>query len=115
MLPPCPDTPNCVLETRTYSIAPDDLFRLARTAVLDIGAHDLDLDEKQRRLDAVFRVFVFQDDLTVLIEPDAAESVLHVRSASRVGRNDFGVNRRRVDRFFEALQEAVASYRPRTR
>ena len=27
----------------------------------------------------------------------AAEGVIHVRSASRVGRRDFGVNRRRVE------------------
>ncbi|MDX1632448.1 MAG: DUF1499 domain-containing protein, partial [Thermoanaerobaculia bacterium] len=33
------------------------------------------------------------------------ESVLHVRSASRLGYQDFGVNRRRVERLREELQQ----------
>ncbi len=45
----------------------------------------------------------FVDDLEVLIESDGE---LVVRSASRVGRGDLGVNRRRVERIRSALTEA---------
>jgi uncharacterized protein (DUF1499 family) len=41
------------------------------------------------------RVLQFVDDVEFLAVP--AEGVIHVRSASRVGRRDFGVNRARVE------------------
>jgi uncharacterized protein (DUF1499 family) len=53
-------------------------------------------------LHAVFasRLFRFKDDLELLL--DAQTGVIHVRSASRVGGYDFGVNRRRVKRLRRA-------------
>ena len=49
----------------------------------------------------------FTDDLELYAVPAeaAGQSLLHVRSASRLGRRDFGVNRERV----EALRQAVSS------
>lgn len=41
------------------------------------------------------RIFRFIDDLELLTDTD--DEVIHVRSASRVGTWDFGVNRRRVE------------------
>ncbi len=49
------------------------------------------------------RVMGFVDDVELL--SDAASGVIHVRSASRLGRRDFGVNRERV----EALRAAIAA------
>ena len=46
-------------------------------------------------------VFRFVDDLEFLF--DAEAGVVHVRSASRIGYSDFGVNRRRVERIRERL------------
>ena len=43
----------------------------------------------------------FRDDLEFRYSPD--DGVVHVRSASRVGIYDFGVNRRRVERVRKAL------------
>jgi uncharacterized protein (DUF1499 family) len=51
------------------------------------------------------RVFRFVDDLELLF--DDAAGVVRYRSASRVGRSDLGVNRRRVD----ALRAAVDARR----
>ena len=45
-------------------------------------------------------------------DPDA--SVLHIRSASRVGYSDLGVNARRVERFVGAVHEALAATTPRS-
>lgn len=47
-------------------------------------------------------VFRFVDDLEFLLGP----AEIHVRSASRLGRADFGVNRRRVERLRRAFEEA---------
>lgn len=41
------------------------------------------------------RVFGFVDD--VELELDPAATLVHVRSASRIGRSDFGANRARVE------------------
>jgi uncharacterized protein (DUF1499 family) len=47
----------------------------------------------------------FVDDVTVTAEPQADGSVrLHARSASRVGKGDFGQNRRNILELFAALR-----------
>ena len=48
------------------------------------------------------RCFGFRDDLE--FQYSAAENVVHVRSASRWGIYDFGVNRRRVERVRKGLR-----------
>jgi len=55
------------------------------------------------RAEAKSRIFRFIDDLELLV---AADRELIVRSASRVGRGDMGVNGRRVDQLRDALGEA---------
>ena len=51
------------------------------------------------------RVMRFVDDVEFV--PDAAGSVIHVRSAARVGIRDFGVNRARVEGLRRALGAAL--------
>jgi uncharacterized protein (DUF1499 family) len=41
------------------------------------------------------RIFRFVDDVEFLADP--AAGVIHVRSASRTGHSDLGVNRRRIE------------------
>lgn len=54
------------------------------------------------RAEAVSRVFRFVDDVEFEILPE--EGSIQVRSASRVGYWDFGVNRRRIERVRDALR-----------
>ncbi|MFN6537893.1 MAG: DUF1499 domain-containing protein [Nostoc sp. EkiNYC01] len=49
------------------------------------------------------RIFQFIDDVEFYFPAD--ESVIHVRSASRVGESDLGVNRRRVEQIRLALRD----------
>jgi uncharacterized protein (DUF1499 family) len=49
----------------------------------------------------------FVDDVEFL--SDAAAGVIHVRSASRLGRRDFGVNRQRVEALRAAITAGVRS------
>jgi uncharacterized protein (DUF1499 family) len=102
-LPACPDTPNCIRRTRRFDLPADTLFDRARNALNALAPSDLTASPETRRIDAVFRVFVFKDDVALVVEPHEAGAVLHIRSASRIGRRDFGVNRRRVRRFFRTL------------
>ncbi|MGI9175798.1 MAG: DUF1499 domain-containing protein [Rhodothermales bacterium] len=106
-LPPCPDVPNCVRETRHFKVSSDKLFSRALKALYSIKPTTVEVDEDAHRIDAVFRVVLFKDDVVLRVEPDEAGAVVHIRSESRLGRGDLGVNRRRVDRFFSALGEEV--------
>jgi uncharacterized protein (DUF1499 family) len=49
------------------------------------------------------RIFQFIDDVEFYFPAD--ESVIHVRSASRVGESDLGVNRRRIEQIRLALRD----------
>lgn len=110
-LPPCPDTPNCERVSRGYDVPPDTLFAAAQRALESLGPTTLRRPDgrSERRLEAVYRVaLVFKDDVDVSVTARAeGGSALYVRSASRVGHSDLGVNRRRVERFFDALQRAL--------
>jgi uncharacterized protein (DUF1499 family) len=49
------------------------------------------------------RLFRFIDDLELLLNP--VTRVIAIRSAARVGKSDFGVNRRRVETLRTKLKE----------
>jgi uncharacterized protein (DUF1499 family) len=54
------------------------------------------------RAECVTRLLQFTDDVEFALDPVA--SVIHVRSASRIGRKDFGVNRERVEQIRAAFK-----------
>ncbi|HEY8578415.1 MAG TPA: DUF1499 domain-containing protein [Beijerinckiaceae bacterium] len=58
------------------------------------------------RIEAVARSLVmrFPDDIVVRIRPLAGQTRIDVRSASRYGRHDFGVNAARIGRFAQEMQ-----------
>ncbi len=105
-LAPCPDKPNCV-----SSLAADDAHRV-EPLPLD-GTPEEALERLREIIEAMPRatvdecgdgrlrarfhslIFRFVDDLEMVVDP--AAGVVHVRSASRVGHSDLGVNRRRVE------------------
>lgn len=106
MLPPCPDSPNCVsTEARdpTHRIrpipftgAPEDVARRAAAAIEDMGGRVVD-GPSGGRIHAEFasRLFGFVDDVDLVVDADAG--VIRFRSASRSGYWDLGVNRRRME------------------
>jgi len=104
-LTPCPDSPNCVSSeesSRSSSIPPltlgvpaDQSWTAAKEAVRLAGGkiHK----ESDDYLWATFttRILHFTDDLEM--RRDLDRGLIQIRSASRVGRSDFGANRRRVE------------------
>lgn len=48
---------------------------------------------------ATTRLFHFKDDVTVTITREGEQTVVHVRSRSRVGKGDLGTNARRIRAF----------------
>lgn len=66
---------------------------------------EITAEENQYKIDTVFKVFFFRDDMSVqLIPQDSTSTYMHVRSASREGFTDLGVNTRRAKRFLKELQ-----------
>jgi uncharacterized protein (DUF1499 family) len=118
-LPACPATPNCVSSEAdphdaVHFIAPLALPEgLAPEAAMDAfeavvrsAPRSEVLERAPLRLRAIDRtaLFRFVDDVDARIDPEAR--LLHVRSASRVGRGDLGANRRRVSGWLRALSQS---------
>ena len=93
-------TPNCVSSQadptdREHYIFPiKGEFSKVRKAVESMPGATV-IEEKADYLYAEYRtpLLRFVDDVEFLL----AEGVIHVRSASRLGRRDFGVNRKRIE------------------
>jgi len=86
-------------------IAPDAAWEALKRALAAEPGIRIAEEDKERgylRAEATSRIFRFVDD--VAFQLVAEERLIHVRSASRVGYWDLGVNRRRVERLREALR-----------
>lgn len=59
----------------------------------------------QGRIEAVSETFLmrFEDDITIRIRPSPAGTRVDIRSASRLGRHDFGANAKRIRRLVEEI------------
>jgi uncharacterized protein (DUF1499 family) len=82
-------------------------FTLLKTVILDMGG--VIHTDREDYLATTFSspVFGFTDDLE--IRNDTGRGVIHIRSASRVGHGDMGVNRRRVEQLKGLFQERMAN------
>lgn len=64
-------------------------------------------EQGEVQAEARTRLLRFVDDVTVRVEERDGMTVVNVRSASRVGRGDFGQNARNVRAFFAELDRQV--------
>jgi uncharacterized protein (DUF1499 family) len=114
-LRPCPPTPNCVSSdaapgdhhTQAFALkAPNDppLQAIARIIGAMPRARVVVVEDHYLHAEFTSLVFRFVDDVEFHYRP--AQSEVAVRSASRVGHGDLGVNRRRVERLRKALADA---------
>jgi uncharacterized protein (DUF1499 family) len=110
----CPNSPNCVSSQAPdagHFIAPfkitgdveqawtalkQALIGQSRTVITDETGNTL-------HAEATSLVFRFVDDIDAIL--DANARLIHIRSASRVGYGDFGVNRRRMETLRSQLQQ----------
>jgi len=107
-LPECPDSPNCERVSNGYEVPADTLYAAATTALNALGPVALQRRPDSLRASAVYRVaWVFKDDVAVAVDTTDTGSLLHVRSASRVGESDLGVNARRVNRLLQTVADEL--------
>ena len=114
-LAPCPRTPNCVsteapagprhMDPIPYT-GPLAQARAKLLEVLRNHPRTKIVAEEADYLKAECRseIFRFVDDVEFLFD-DAAKRI-HFRSASRLGRKDFGVNRKRMEEISAAFRDA---------
>jgi uncharacterized protein (DUF1499 family) len=115
-LAPCKASPNCVSsqtdpKDEQHYIAPIALkgknaIPAVRKAVESMPRTTV-VQVEPDYLYAEFRskLMGFVDDVEFLVDP--ATGVVHVRSASRLGRRDFGVNRDRVEQLRSILEKRI--------
>ncbi|MBD2566452.1 DUF1499 domain-containing protein [Anabaena lutea] len=110
----CPASPNCVVSQNAdakHSIEPipyhldHDTAREILLKVLTVVPRTEVIEQTDNYIHALSksRIFKFVDDVEFYLPAD--ESVIHIRSASRVGDSDLGVNRRRMEQIRLALRD----------
>jgi uncharacterized protein (DUF1499 family) len=118
ILSKCPDTPNCVCseykDDANHYIDPIiipqnitfDILSLLKNTIQDMGG-SIQV-EGDNYLAATFTsaIFKFVDDLEIRIDP--TQKVIHIRSASRVGISDMGVNKRRTELLKKLFKSKVS-------
>jgi uncharacterized protein (DUF1499 family) len=113
-LPPCQNTPNCVSSQSSdnlHYIAPFKISGSAKAAWEELRRLIVDHDrmlithESKTSLhaEATSLVLQFVDDIDAFLDEEAG--LIHIRSASRIGHSDFGVNRKRIETFRQQLRK----------
>jgi len=114
LLSPCPGTPNCVSsqgknsQHRIHPITFEGSLELAKERLQRVinsmhGTRIITLEVLYWHVEFSTQVFRFIDDVEFFF--DGPQSRIHVRSASRQGYWDLGVNRRRVETIRSRFEE----------
>ena len=113
-LPPCPDRPNCVcsdarderrgIEPYAITASPQKAWKALHDVLGSLPrVRIVRSTETHVHAEARSLVFRFIDDVDFQLRPE--QRTIAVRSASRVGYADFGVNRRRIEHIRQLLRE----------
>jgi len=92
-------------------LSPPILFAQAAAVAHTLGWEIVAVEPQPGRLEATDTslLFGFTDDIVIRITPHERGSQLDIRSMSRVGRSDVGVNAQRIRRFLKRLTTATAA------
>ena len=113
-LPECPGTPNCVSslakdpakKVEPFILKGDSTRSMALLAgIIKSSSRAAVISSSSDSIIAEYRSLLgFVDDVLFVLSPDG--EVIHVRSASRSGTWDLGVNRRRVEKIRKRYLES---------
>lgn len=114
---PCPNTPNCVcsndadplhqIAPLTYQSAPAEALADLKAVIQTLPRTTI-VQEAANYLYAEFKsgLMGFVDDVEFYVDERAG--VIQVRSASRLGKSDLGVNRQRIETIREKFNSVQA-------
>jgi len=110
-LPECPGSPNCIRTHESFSMDSATVLSTADVVLKNMGAESVDQDSESGQIHAVFRIPVFgwKDDVHIVVHQNESIATLYIRSASRVGYSDLGVNNRRVKNFFRLFNKQLSN------
>jgi len=110
----CPDSPNCVssehphptayIEPFRFEISAGQAMQRIRQVIVAQGGQVMTVRDEYIHAIFVSKLFRFIDDVEIRLDADSRQ--LHVRSASRVGHSDLGMNRQRIERLRTAFHAA---------
>jgi len=88
------------------ALPPDDAYRAALRAARDMGWQILLDDPATRRVEAldVTKWYGFKDDVSIRVTPASGISRVDIRSISRVGGSDVGMNAARIRKYVAKLK-----------
>jgi len=105
----CPDSPNCINtefpESSSHYLPAlgfehtqsTQIIDLAKNIIIEMGGAVVNAEQNYLAATFTSTFFRFVDDFEIRIDEVALK--LHIRSASRTGYSDFGVNKRRLEDF----------------
>ncbi len=95
---------------------PEEVMALVRRAATNLGWQIVDVANPagrtgNGRVEAVATSFIyrFADDITIRIKPGSNETRVDLRSVSRFGRHDFGVNAQHIRSFLREMETLAAA------
>lgn len=105
-LAPCPNSPNCVssqsqdsshrIDPLHYEGAPETAIAQLKKVIEGLPRTEvIEVNDQYLYAEFTSSLMGFVDDVEFYADPNA--SVIHVRSASRLGDSDLGVNRKRIE------------------
>ena len=94
------------IQTIALKVPPAEAFKRADKVAMDMGWDIVARAPAEGRLEAIdtTKWFGFHDDIVVRIHAEGSGSRVDIRSKSRVGRSDLGVNARRIRDFTARLK-----------
>jgi len=112
-LPECPDSPNCERSSVELTFPKEDVNTVSLEVLKKMKAYEIQQND-DGELHAIFKIPIFgwKDDVNILIEETDAGTMVYIRSASRTGYSDLGVNKRRVMRFIRWLENDLKAMHP---
>jgi uncharacterized protein (DUF1499 family) len=115
-LSPCPDSPNCVSSQssdKRHFIEPiryEGTGQKAMERLIDViqgmkRGRIITMEDHYIRAEFTSAFFRFVDDVEFYFDTEA--KIMHMRSASRIGYSDFGVNKERLEKLRSLFNDLV--------
>ena len=91
------------LETKVVLMSPVEAIDRSRAVLEEMGLEVINVSESLGVVEATDTTFWFgfKDDVVVRVRSEADRSIIDVRSVSRVGQSDLGVNAERIKGFLD--------------
>jgi len=104
-LRPCPESPNCVssesgsirqIPPFSYTGTGEEAWQKVQLSITELGGEIITRDPTYIWSTFTSKVFRFVDDVELRLDREG--KTIHIRSGSRLGYWDFGVNKKRIEK-----------------